>query len=56
MRPRPRSARLVALALLVSLAGADAQRAPWITPSQAELDAIYPDLEALYIDLHRKPR
>ena len=56
MRPRPRSARLVALALFVSLAAVtDAQRAPWITPSPAELDAIYPDLEALYIDLHRNP-
>ncbi len=25
------------------------------TPSAAEIDAIYPDIEALYIDLHRNP-
>jgi hippurate hydrolase len=28
---------------------------PWTTPTQAEVDAIYPDIEALYIDLHRNP-
>lgn len=28
---------------------------PWTTPTLAEVDAIYPDIEALYIDLHRNP-
>lgn len=28
---------------------------PWTTPARAEVDAIYPDIEALYIDLHRNP-
>src|ERR1700681_3201515 len=27
----------------------------WTTPASSELDAIYPDIEALYIDLHRNP-
>jgi hippurate hydrolase len=27
----------------------------WTTPSPAEIDAIFPDVDALYIDLHRTP-
>jgi hippurate hydrolase len=27
----------------------------WTTPTLAEVDAIYPDVEALYIDLHKNP-
>src|SRR3954447_25989863 len=27
----------------------------WSMPSPAEVDAIYPEIEALYIDLHRNP-
>jgi hippurate hydrolase len=27
----------------------------WTTPSSAEIDAIFPDVDALYIDLHRTP-
>jgi amidohydrolase len=27
----------------------------WTTPTPAEVDAVYPDIEALYIDLHRNP-
>ena len=27
----------------------------WTTPATAEIDAIYPDIEKLYIDLHRNP-
>src|SRR2546426_5955531 len=27
----------------------------WITPTIAEVDRIYPDIEALYLDLHRNP-
>lgn len=27
----------------------------WTTPTPAEIDAIYPDIEALYIDLHQHP-
>ena len=29
--------------------------APWTTPTLTEVDAIYPDIDALYIDLHRNP-
>jgi hippurate hydrolase len=32
-----------------------ASQTPWTTPSQAEVDSIYPDIEALYIDLHQHP-
>jgi hippurate hydrolase len=32
-----------------------AQTSPWLSPTAAEVDAIYPDIEALYIDLHRNP-
>lgn len=28
---------------------------PWVTPSVAEVDAVYADSESLYIDLHRNP-
>jgi hippurate hydrolase len=31
------------------------QAAPWTTPSPAEVDAVYPDVEALYKDLHQHP-
>ncbi len=42
---------------MLSTAAVSAQTggAPWTTPTQAEVDAIYPDIEALYIDLHRNP-
>jgi hippurate hydrolase len=29
--------------------------APWATPTAAEIDSIFPDVDALYIDLHRSP-
>ena len=49
--------RILALAIVFSFTGLSAQTGapPWTTPSQAEIDAIYPDIEALYIDLHRNP-
>src|SRR5215204_432182 len=31
------------------------QVAPWSTPAAAQIEAIYPAIEALYIDLHRNP-
>src|SRR5215510_7177713 len=27
----------------------------WTTPTAAEVDAIFPDIDSLYIDLHRNP-
>jgi hippurate hydrolase len=30
-------------------------RTAWTTPTLAEVDAIYPDIESLYIDLHKNP-
>jgi hippurate hydrolase len=51
------STRVFVIALALSSASLSAQPggAPWTTPSAAEIEAIYPDIEALYIDLHRNP-
>ena len=50
---------LLRLAITIAIASAalSAQTGgtPWTTPTPAEVDAIYPDIEALYIDLHRNP-
>ena len=43
---------LFAFNLCVVLTG---QGAPWTTPTTAQIDAIYPAIEALYIDLHKNP-
>ncbi len=42
-------------ALLSAFSSAQGSSMPWTTPTAAEIDAIYPDIEALYIDLHRNP-
>ncbi|MEO8257971.1 MAG: amidohydrolase [Acidobacteriota bacterium] len=49
--------RLSVLAAVFASAALSAQTgvAPWTTPAPAEVDAIYPDIDALYIDLHRNP-
>ncbi len=46
------AALLFAFHLCVVLAG---QGAPWTSPTAAQIDAIYPAIEALYIDLHKNP-
>ena len=46
------AALLFALNSCVVLAG---QETPWSTPTAAQIDAIYPAIEALYIDLHKNP-
>src|SRR6185436_7896366 len=50
---------LLSLAFTVALTSvtlsAQTGGTPWTTPTPAEVDAIYPDIEALYIDLHRNP-
>jgi len=43
---------LSAFILCIVLAG---QEAPWATPTAAQVEAIYPAIEALYIDLHKNP-
>jgi len=43
------------LASLLGLAGNAMSQPAWTTPSTAEVDAIYPDIEALYMDLHQNP-
>ena len=49
-------ARILASTVVVASAVLSAQTGtPWTTPTPAEVDAIYPDIEALYIDLHRNP-
>ena len=45
---------MVVVGLLGLARGIPGQTA-WKTPSTTEVDAIYPDVEALYIDLHRNP-
>lgn len=45
----------LALALMSTVALAQTTPAPRGVPTAAEIDAIYPDLETLYIDLHRNP-
>ena len=34
---------------------AQANDSSWSTPTRAEVDAVYPDVEALYVDLHQHP-
>src|SRR5213592_670194 len=53
MRPKRIVASMFAIAGAVL--SAQTARVPWTTPTPAEVDAIYPDVEALYIDLHRNP-
>src|SRR6187455_2134786 len=47
----------LALTIAIATAGLSAQTGgtPWTTPTLAEVNAIYADIEALYIDLHRNP-
>jgi amidohydrolase len=49
--------RAAALAILLAPATLSAQdgRSPWTTPTAAEVEGIYPGVEALYIDLHSNP-
>jgi len=49
-----RSREGLVLAALLASATIHAQGS-WTTPSAAQVDAIYPQLESLYIDLHRNP-
>jgi hippurate hydrolase len=46
---------VVTLLGLLAFAGSGASQTAWTTPSTAEVDAVYPDIDALYIDLHRNP-
>jgi amidohydrolase len=45
----------VVLVGLLAFAGSGASQTAWTTPTSAEVDAVYPDIETLYIDLHRNP-
>jgi amidohydrolase len=49
--------RILIAVVAIGVAVPSAQRdgTAWTTPAPAEIDAIYPDIEALYIDLHRNP-
>ena len=40
---------------LLVLARSGASQSAWTTPTAAEIDAVYADIETLYIDLHRNP-
>jgi amidohydrolase len=41
--------------LLVANAGAQTKPAAWTAPSAEQINAIYPELESLYLELHRTP-
>jgi hippurate hydrolase len=43
------------IAALMAFAGSGAGQTAAVTPTTAEVDAIYPDIESFYIDLHRNP-
>ena len=45
----------VVLVGLLTLVGSGTSQTAWTTPSIGEVEAIYPDIETLYIDLHRNP-
>src|SRR5579863_3050974 len=40
---------------LLAFGGSGASQTGWTTPTTAEVDAVYPAVEALYIDLHQNP-
>jgi amidohydrolase len=50
----PRNLTLT-IVITSALLSAQTDGTPWTTPTLAEVDAIYPDVEALYMDLHRNP-
>jgi len=43
------------IAAFIAFAGSGAGQTAAVTPTMAEVDAIYPDIETFYIDLHRNP-
>jgi amidohydrolase len=49
--------RILALIFALTSAALSAQTGggSWTTPTAAEIDTVYPDVEALYMDLHRSP-
>ena len=53
---RSTAARSLVIALATTgTLSAQSGGARWTTPTPAEVDAIFPDIDALYIDLHRTP-
>jgi amidohydrolase len=51
----PFRAALLGAALISAPLAAQSGSPRWTVASQSEVDAIYPDIESLYIDLHRTP-
>jgi hippurate hydrolase len=49
------SIAIIAFATTSAALSAQTRSTRWTTPTLAEVDAIYPDIEAVYIDLHRTP-
>src|ERR1019366_4283674 len=41
--------------LLAASAGSQTKPAAWTTPSAEEINAVYPEVESLYFDLHKNP-
>jgi hypothetical protein len=57
--PSPASRRTVVargfVALVATCALSAQSGARWTTPTSAEVDAVFPDVDALYVTLHRSP-
>ena len=52
---RPGLTFILACLLLAGPAAAQTSPAVWTTPSTEQINAIYPEIESLYFDLHRTP-
>lgn len=46
---------LAVVLFAAAAAGAQSSSVPWTTPAPADVEAIYADVDALYVDLHRNP-
>jgi amidohydrolase len=51
----PALATLSCCVLLLASAAAQTKPVSWTTPSAEEINAVYPEVESLYFDLHRTP-
>jgi amidohydrolase len=52
---RPILSLICGCVLLVARTAAQTNHAAWTTPSAEQVNAIYPEVESLYFDLHRSP-
>ena len=53
--PRPLFTFIFGCVLLASISLAQIKPSAWTSPSAEQVNAIYPEIESLYIDLHGSP-